>query len=103
MNYQTKPPVRGRPTITLSSPQPASFAAIRREWHAGDRIELELPLPLRLQSVDDQHKDTVALLVGPLALMRLVDGSSGDPPPLTRDALLAARRTDALVHEWQVE
>jgi hypothetical protein len=60
-------------------------------------------LPLRLQSVDDQHKDTVALLFGPLALMRLVDGAAGDPPPLTRGALLAARRADAGVHEWQVE
>jgi DUF1680 family protein len=95
--------VRVNGQSTLSSPQPASFAAIRREWRAGDRIELELPLPLRLQSVDDQHIDTVALLVGPLALMRLVDGRPGDPPPLTRDALLAARRADTRVHEWQVE
>jgi hypothetical protein len=92
--------VNGRSTL---SPQPASFAAIRREWHAGDRIELELPLPLRLQSVDDQHIDTVALTVGPLALMRLVDDSSADPPPLTRGALLAARRPDPRIHEWQVD
>ena len=91
--------VNGRSTL---SPEPASFAAIRREWHAGDRIELEFPLPLRLQSVDDQHIDTVALLAGPLALMRLVDDSPGDPT-LTRAALLAARRPDPLVHEWHVE
>jgi DUF1680 family protein len=86
----------------LSSLQPGSFAAIHREWRTGDRIELELPLPLRLQSVDDQHIDTVALLAGPLALMRLLDGP-GDPPPLTRTALLAARRPHPALHEWEVE
>ena len=95
--------VRVNGQLTLSSPQPATFAAIRREWRAGDRIELELPLPLRLQSVDEQHPDTVALLVGPLALMRLVDGPSGEAPLLTRGALLAARRPDPLLHEWRVD
>jgi DUF1680 family protein len=86
-----------------SSAQPGSFAAIRREWRAGDRIELELPLSLRLQRVDDQHRDTVALLAGPLALMRLIDAPSSEPPPLTRDDLLAARRRDPQAHEWQFE
>src|SRR5258708_2654301 len=85
-----------------SSAQPGTFAAIRREWRAGDRIELELPLPLRLQRVDDQHRDTVALLAGPLALMRLVDDPS-EPPRLTRADLLAARRQDPRAHEWQLE
>ena len=95
--------VRVNGKSTPSFPEPATFAAIHREWRDGDRIELELPLPLRLQSVDDQHTNTVALLVGPLALMRLVNEASGDPPPLTRDTLLAARRIDAVGHEWQVE
>jgi len=81
--------------------QPGSFAAIRREWRAGDRIELELPLPLRLQRVDDEHRDTVALLAGPLALMRLLDDPSSEPPRLTRADLLAARRPDPQAHEWQ--
>jgi uncharacterized protein len=86
-----------------SSAQPGTFAAVRREWRGGDRIELELPLPLRLQRVDDQHRDTVALLAGPLALMRLVDGPSSEPPPFTRDDLLAAQRQTPQAHEWQLE
>ncbi len=48
---------------------PGDFAAIRREWKTGDRIELELPLKMRLETIDPQHTDTVALLRGPLVLM----------------------------------
>ena len=48
---------------------PGQFAAIRREWKTGDRVELELPLKMRLEPIDAQHADTVALLRGPLVLM----------------------------------
>jgi DUF1680 family protein len=48
---------------------PGTFAEIRREWKQGDRIELELPRPKRLQAVDAQHPDTVAVMQGPLVLM----------------------------------
>jgi DUF1680 family protein len=66
--------------------QPGTFAEIRREWKSGDRIELELPLKMRLEAVDAQHPDTVALVSGPLALMAL----GGANPRLTKPALLAA-------------
>ena len=48
---------------------PGQFAAIRREWRDGDRVELEFPLTMRLEAIDAQHADTVALLRGPLVLM----------------------------------
>lgn len=64
-----------------------TFAEIRREWKAADRIELELPLKMRLEAVDEQHPSTVALVSGPLVLMALTDGVA---PPSTRAALLAA-------------
>jgi DUF1680 family protein len=35
--------------------QPGTFAAIRRTWKEGDRVELELPMSLRLEPVDPQH------------------------------------------------
>jgi len=63
------------PRLTVSgspasrSVKPGSFAAVRREWKNGDRIELELPRPKRLQAVDAQHPNTVAVLEGPLVLM----------------------------------
>ncbi|HEY0230116.1 MAG TPA: beta-L-arabinofuranosidase domain-containing protein [Dokdonella sp.] len=88
--------------INGKSRQPArsgSFVALRREWRSGDRIELELPMPTRLQAVDGQHPDTVALLAGPLALMRVRGGASA---PLSRASLLSAKRVgDA--HEWRAD
>jgi hypothetical protein len=66
--------------------QPGTFAEIRREWKSGDRIELELPLKMRLEPVDAQHPDRVALVSGPLALMAL----GGANLRLNKTVLLAA-------------
>jgi DUF1680 family protein len=81
------------------SPQPGRFAALRREWRAGDRIELELPQVMRLESVDAQHPDIVALVAGPMVLMR-IDPSSASAPA-SRGSLLAARRIPNGAHEWR--
>ena len=81
---------------------PGRFAAIRRAWRSGDRIELELPLLRRLESVDAAHPQTVALLGGPLVLMRILE--NGVPPTslVTRDALLAAQPEPGVTHTWQL-
>jgi uncharacterized protein len=88
-----------------------SFAEVRREWKSGDRIELDLPLTTRLEAVDAQHPDVVALMNGPLVLMALRDtGPNGEPGSafdaaqqhMTRAMLLAAKQTTALGHEWTV-
>jgi DUF1680 family protein len=80
--------------------QPGSFAVLRREWRSGDRIELDLPLPLRLQQIDAEHPDTVALSAGPLVLMRMLDNAA--PTALPRAALLAAKTVDPKARRWQV-
>src|SRR5205085_26784 len=46
--------------------QAGTFAKVNRKWKTGDRIELDLPLKMRLQAVDQQHPDTIALVSGPL-------------------------------------
>ena len=46
---------------------PDGYLRIRRRWKAGDRIELSLPAPLRLEATPDDAQ-TVALLRGPLVL-----------------------------------
>lgn len=79
---------------------PGEFAAIRREWHLGDRVELELPLKMRLETIDPQHTDTVALLRGPLVLMAVKQQQDGPLPSLTRAQLLAAKRVSE--RQWQV-
>ncbi len=83
--------------------QPGAFAALRRAWRGGDVIELELPLPMRLEAVDPEHPDTVALLRGPLVLMRVIDAAAAAAPAPSRESLLAAARTDASAHEWRIE
>lgn len=79
---------------------PGQFAAIRREWATGDRVDLELPLRMRLERIDAQHTDTVALLRGPLVLMAVKQEQDGPLPKVTREQLLAAMRVSE--RQWQV-
>src|SRR3984957_19334855 len=73
-----------------------SFASVKRKWKNGDRIELELPLRTRLEAIDAQHPETVALLAGPLVLFAITDAE----PAVTRTQLLAAKKTGA--QSWEV-
>ena len=64
------------------------FASIARRWKDGDRVELTLPMPMRLEAIDPQHPETVALVRGPLVLFALTE----DAPRVSREQLLAATR-----------
>jgi DUF1680 family protein len=75
---------------------PGSFAAIHRQWSGGDRVELDLPMTMRLEPVDPQHQQTVALVFGPLVLFAITDTQ----PVLTRAQLLGAKRMGQ--RNWQV-
>ena len=81
---------------------PGRFASIEREWRSGDRVELDLPLRQRLQAVDAEHPNIVALSSGPLVLMRILDGESGTAAALPRGALLAAERVPGHERSWTV-
>jgi DUF1680 family protein len=74
-----------------------TFVSVWREWKDGDRIEVELPLKARLEAIDQQHADTVALLVGPIVLFAVTESA----PTVTRTQLLAVKKTGA--QSWQVE
>ena len=78
---------------------PGTFAGIVREWRTGDRVELDLPLRQRLQPVDAEHPNTVALSVGPLVLMRILDQQIANTPPLPPASLPALPRTALLTAE----
>jgi DUF1680 family protein len=78
---------------------PGTFAALTRTWRDGDRIDLELPRRMRLEPLDAQHPDTVALMCGPLVLFRLRNGE--ELPRCERAALLAAR--PAAPGRWEAE
>jgi len=87
--------VNGKP---LPGPVAAgNFATIRRAWKKGDRIELDLPMRLRLETIDAQHPQTVALLCGPLVLFAITDAL----PAVSSRQLLAAKKVGE--QSWQVE
>jgi hypothetical protein len=73
------------------------FTTIRRPWKNGDRIEMDLPLQLRLEPLDARHPQTVALLCGPLVLFAITDA----PPTVTARQLLAARKTGR--QSWEIK
>jgi len=59
--------LNGRPVP--ETVRPATYAVLRRRWQAGDVIELELPMPVRLMVAHPrirQLRDKVAVLRGPL-------------------------------------
>jgi DUF1680 family protein len=76
--------------------QPGTFAAIRRTWKDGDRIELELPMPLRLEPVDANHPTMVALVQGPLVLFAVADSQ----PTFDKNGLLQAKPTNNKAGDW---
>jgi DUF1680 family protein len=51
--------------------QPGTFAALRRTWRPGDRIDLILPQDFRTEPIDDLHPTTVALMRGPIQYVAL--------------------------------
>ena len=77
--------------------KPGSFSTLRRQWKSGDRIELELPMTTRLEAIDVQHPETVALMNGPLVLFAIANAA----PAVTRKQLLAATRSGS--QRWAVE
>jgi DUF1680 family protein len=81
---------------------PGTFTGLVREWRSGDRVELDLPLRQRLQAVDAEHPDTVALSAGPLVLMRILDDGVANAPALPRTALLSAERVHDKERQWTV-
>ncbi len=52
--------------------QPGAWASIRRDWQAGDRIEMTIPLRFRRAPIDRQHPDRVAIVRGPVVYAQQV-------------------------------
>jgi uncharacterized protein len=80
----------------VSGVEPGAFASVRRTWKDGDRIELELPMPLRIEPVDANHPRLVALMGGPLTLLAVANTQ----PSFDRNALLRAKPTGHATGDW---
>jgi len=77
-----------------------AFSEIRRDWRRGGRLRLCLPANPRLEAVDAQNPNLVALMSGPLALMRVFDSADAAPMAVSREALLAAAHPRPGSSEW---
>lgn len=75
-----------------AEPQPGTFLRINREWKNGDTVEYSIGMTNRLEAVDAQHPNTVALLHGPLALFAVNSQDSR----FTRAQLLAIRQSGSM-------
>jgi len=72
--------------------------ALERSWKDGDRIEVEFEMPLRLEPIDDQNPNNVALVGGPLALFAVTEV----PSRITKAQLLGASRVSQSSDDWLV-
>jgi len=50
--------------------QPGSWAVIRRTWASGDRVTLQFPMEIAFVAIDAQHPKRVAVMYGPVVLVR---------------------------------
>ncbi len=57
--------------------RPGTWATVERTWSKGDRVEIHIPLTLRMEAVDRWHPDRVAVMRGPTTLV--LEGGYHDP------------------------
>jgi DUF1680 family protein len=77
---------------------PGKFFSLQRLWKDGDRVEVEFDLPLRLETVDNENANRVALMHGPIALF----GVGEIPSRISRKELMAATRVSPSGSDWIV-
>lgn len=77
---------------------PGAFLPLERIWKNGDRIELTLDMPVRIEAVDSQHPKTVAVLSGPVVLFAIGD----TPGRITTSQLRSARQVSSGSTDWYV-
>jgi DUF1680 family protein len=68
--------------------KPGTWLTVDRAWANGDKVELHIPLPLRMVPVDKQHPDRVAIVRG--ANVLVLEAAYHDPQfrlPATDDEL----------------
>lgn len=62
---------------TNASYAPGTWGVLERTWNPGDKVELRIPLTMRMTSVDPQHPKRVAILLGPVVMVQ--EGNVHEP------------------------
>jgi uncharacterized protein len=78
---------------------PGKFLALQRAWKDGDRIEMEMEMPLTLEPIDTKNPNTVALMRGPIALFAV----GPQPEKITRQQMLAATAMAQSSDDWSTK
>ncbi|MFL6350426.1 MAG: glycoside hydrolase family 127 protein [Bryobacteraceae bacterium] len=78
------------------TPSPRTYLTIARTWNDGDRVELQLPMYLHIETMPDE-RTTQAVLYGPLVLAGKL-GSEG----LTNDMIIGPMGPDVDKHPMKV-
>jgi uncharacterized protein len=78
---------------------PGKFFAVQRAWKDGDRVEIELEMPLRLEPIEPENPNVVALMYGPVALFAVGDNQAQPK----REQLMAASAVSQTSDEWAVQ
>jgi DUF1680 family protein len=73
--------------------KPGTWATLERNWSNGDKVEIHIPLPLRIVPVDKQHPDRVAIVRGPNVLV--LEAAYHDP-------FFRLPATDEELNKWVV-
>ena len=90
----TRVRVNGR--VAAAAPAPGRFLRLSRRWRAGDVVEIDFDMGLRLEPIHARHPDVAALMTGPLALFPVEAGDR----QAGRAEWLGAVRSGA--QEWRV-
>jgi len=86
------------PAVATTCRQRATKCAVAscRTWADGDRVQIEFPMPIRLEAVDANHPNFVALIQGPLVLMAIAESQ----PTFDSQSLLRAKPLNNAGGDW---
>jgi hypothetical protein len=86
-------------SAACTCPPPGEFLRLNQTWKNGDRIQLELDMPSKLEAVDPEHPNLMALVHGPLALFSV----GNIPARISQKQLLAAKQIAAGSTDWKAK
>lgn len=70
---------------------PGTYIELRRRWKRGDTIQLTIPQDFRVEPIDEEHPETVALMRGPLQYVALNPAKGLDEERMQLPASLRAQ------------
>ena len=78
---------------------PGTFFPLRRSWKAGDLVELHIDQAVRMEAVDPQNADQVAIVRGPQVLFAI----SAQQPHLRSEDLGQLKPVNAQSADWSLK